>query len=185
MKHGGAGLGLAISQSLVKMMGSEITCESAPDKGSVFSFNINFEKASVSMDLWTSKIPDLKGKHILIAEDIEINRIVLRELLSETNAEMDEAVDGTEALEKFKASPVGYYEFIFMDLLMPNMNGHDATRAIRALPREDAKNVPIVALSANAYPEDVDQAIEAGMNGHLAKPIDFVNVMRILTERLT
>ncbi|MDR1203961.1 MAG: response regulator [Peptococcaceae bacterium] len=184
MKHGGAGLGLAISQNLVGMMGGEITVESAPGKGSVFAFEIRLEKTADAGGEGGIVIPDLTGKHILSAEDIEINRVVLTELLAETNAQVDEAADGAEAVEKFRRSPEGYYDFVFMDLLMPNMDGYGAARGIRGLNREDAVKVPIVALSANAYPEDIDRAIEAGMNSHLAKPVDFGAMMRILTEKI-
>jgi signal transduction histidine kinase/CheY-like chemotaxis protein len=182
MKHGGTGLGLAISQSLVKMMGGEIKCESVPNKGSAFSFSITFEKAEASDESVQIKVPDLMGKRILMVEDIEINRIVLCELLAETNAIIEEAFNGEEALEKFKNSSEGYYYFIFMDLLMPKMNGFDTTRNIRSLKRSDAASVPIVALSANAYDIDVASALEAGMNGHLAKPLDFAALMQALIE---
>jgi signal transduction histidine kinase len=188
MKHGGTGLGLPISQELVNMMGGEIKCESTLNKGSTFSFSINFEKvlgkAEGNEDSSINEIPDLSGKHILIVEDIEINRIVLQELLSETNAAIEEAFDGVEALEKFKASPEGYYDFIFMDILMPNMNGYDAARNIRSLKRADAAKVPIAALSANAYETDVAKALEAGMNDHLAKPIDFAALVQVLTDNI-
>jgi signal transduction histidine kinase/CheY-like chemotaxis protein len=185
MKHGGAGLGLAISQNLVSMMGGgPIHVESVPGKGSVFSFRLGFEKAPALKETGEPVAPNLAGKHILSVEDIEINRMVLNELLSETRAEIDEAADGLEAVEKFKASPVGYYNFIFMDLLMPNMNGYEATRGIRKLDRPDAATVPIVALSANAYQEDVNQAIAAGMDKHLAKPVDFPALMQVLTEKI-
>ncbi|MDR3289620.1 MAG: response regulator [Peptococcaceae bacterium] len=184
MKNEGIGLGLTISQNLVKMMGGEITVESAPAKGSLFAFTIRLEKAADALEGNDLIIPNLSEKRILVVEDIEINRIVLRELLAETHVKIEEAVDGVEAVEKFKASPEGYYHFVFMDLLMPNMGGNDATRSIRKLRRKDAPRIPIVALSANAYPEDVDQAIKAGMDTHLAKPVDFSAIMRILAEKL-
>jgi CheY-like chemotaxis protein len=165
------------------MMGSDgIIVNSETGKGSAFTFAIRLEKAANVQDESAFEIPDLTGKHILIVEDIEINREVLIELLDETHAEIDEAVDGVEAVSKFTNSPLGYYHFVFMDLLMPNMNGFDAARTIRALPRGDAKTVPVVALSANAFPEDVDKSLEAGMNGHLAKPINFVEMMRVLGD---
>jgi signal transduction histidine kinase/CheY-like chemotaxis protein len=185
MKHGGTGLGLAIAQSLVQMMGGTISVTSAPGKGSVFSFRLSFEKVPVLKETGVPMVPDLSGKRILSAEDIEINRIVLDELLAETKVTIDEAVDGVQAVEKFKASPEGYYNLIFMDLLMPNMNGYDAARGIRKLPRQDAVTIPIVALSANAYQEDVSQAMAAGMNGHIAKPVDFSELMRVLAEKVS
>ena len=184
MKHGGTGLGLAIAQSLTRMMGGGISVRSTPGKGSVFSFCLRFEKVPCLRETGEPAAPDLSGKRILSVEDIEINRFILVELLSETNAVVDEAVDGVQALEKFKASPEGYYDFIFMDLLMPNMNGFDAARGIRNLDRADAVTVPIFALSANAYREDIEQAMAAGMNGHLAKPMNFAELMRVLAERV-
>jgi CheY-like chemotaxis protein len=166
------------------MMGGRISARSEPGKGSVFSFEIRLEKGKAELEETNLVIPDLSGKHILSAEDIEVNRMVLASLLEETHAEIDEAVDGLEAVEKFKASPEGYYCFVFMDLLMPNMGGHEAARSIRNLDRSDAATVPIVALSANAYQEDVNQSIESGMDGHLAKPADFAELMSVLAERV-
>ena len=181
MKNRGLGLSLAISQTLVNMMGGTITAKSEPGKGSVFSFNVCLKKAVVEAP-GALVIPDLSGKHILSVEDIEINRIILAELLAETHAEVDEAVDGLEAVEKFVNSPEGYYSFVFMDLLMPNMNGYEATKCIRSLNRKDAASVPIVALTANAYAEDAQKSMEAGMNRHLVKPVDFAEIMRVLAE---
>jgi signal transduction histidine kinase/CheY-like chemotaxis protein len=182
MKPGGTGLGLAIGQSLVNMMGGKIGVKSVPGKGSVFSFRLKFENVPALRETGEPETPNLLGRHILSVEDIEINRIVLEELLTETNATVDGAVDGVQAVEKFKASPEGYYDFIFMDLLMPNMNGYDAARNIRSLTRSDAATVPIFALSANAYQDDISQAMAVGMNGHIAKPVNFTELMRVLAE---
>jgi signal transduction histidine kinase len=183
MKHLGAGLGLAISQSLVGLMGGQISYEGGLGVGSTFSFTVHFELAA-SIVSGGVEIPDLTNRNILSVEDIDINRVILAELLSETNATIEEAADGTLAVEMFAASPEGYYDFIFMDLLMPNMNGYDAARSIRNLDRTDAAAVPIVALSANAYQEDIDESLASGMDGHLAKPVDFAQIMHTLIEKL-
>jgi signal transduction histidine kinase/CheY-like chemotaxis protein len=187
VRFGGTGLGLAISQNLVKMMGGFITVKSQEGKGSSFNFAISLEKAALVQEQIPDapeSVPELAGKRILLVEDIDINREILKELLSETHVDIDEAADGKEALEMFAASVPGYYDLIFMDVQMPNMNGYESTRAIRTLDRPDAKTIPIIAMTANAYREDIDQALEAGMNSHLAKPIDIQAVIRVLAENL-
>jgi signal transduction histidine kinase len=186
VRFGGTGLGLAISQNLVNQMGGAITVRSSPGEGSVFSFTVLLEKTELGPGEETvpdESVPDLTGKHLLLAEDIEINRIIMRELLAETHAEMDEAADGKEALDLFIANP-GRYDLIFMDVQMPNMDGYEASRRIRAFNRSDAADVPIIALTANAYREDIEKARAAGMNGHLAKPIDIKAVMHTLKTKL-
>ncbi|MDR1358423.1 MAG: response regulator [Coriobacteriales bacterium] len=129
--------------------------------------------------------PDLSGFTILIVEDIETNRLVLREYLKDTQALIEEAPNGRVAVEMFAASAENHYSFVFMDLLMPEMNGHDATRAIRKMERADALSVPIVAVSANAFTEDVEASLAAGMDAHLAKPVERATIFRTLIERLT
>ncbi|MDR0878583.1 MAG: response regulator, partial [Treponema sp.] len=219
-RFGGTGLGLAISQNLIRQMGGLITVESVFGSGSSFEFTLNMdiaeaiEKEADKADTEASEFP---GKRILLAEDIDINRMILKELLADTKVIIDEAVDGKEALEKFSAAPENYYDLIFMDVQMPNMDGHEATRKIRELEAErlasmefgaqtqtpkqllgpqpsgehregsllePVKQVPIVAMTANAYREDIDRALAAGMNGHLAKPIDIGEVMKSLNRWL-
>jgi signal transduction histidine kinase/CheY-like chemotaxis protein len=184
MQHIGAGLGLAISQNLVKMMGGKLSVQSTLGSGSTFSFTLRFEKAATLPEDALASIPDLSGKRVLSAEDIETNRMIIEELVSETNALVEHATDGLEAVTMFKTSPEGYYDIVLLDLLMPHMSGFEAAAAIRALDRADAGSVPLYAVSANAYPDDVKQSLEAGMNGHIAKPIDYATLMRVLAEEL-
>jgi CheY-like chemotaxis protein len=183
--NGGGGFGLAISKYLVGAMGGQIDVSSALGMGSVFSFILSFDKATgdgkLNTDLPTV-VPDLTGRRILSVEDIEINRLVLRELLAETQVTIEEAEDGLEAIERFRKSPVGYYDLVFMDLLMPRMGGHEAAREIRNLNRADAKTIPIVAISANAYDSDKHKSLAAGMNEHLAKPIDYAAALDVLSK---
>jgi CheY-like chemotaxis protein len=185
-RFGGTGLGLAISQNLIKQMGGLITVESEYGKGSAFQFTLNMDiSAAMAEEAAQSDAKtDFAGKRILLAEDIEINRMIIKELLSDTNVIIDEAADGQEALKMFSASAPGYYNLVFMDVQMPNMDGHEATRRIRALDREDAKTIPIIAMTANAYREDIDRALAAGMNDHLAKPIDIAEVTKALSKWL-
>jgi CheY-like chemotaxis protein len=184
-RFGGTGLGLAISQNLVQQMGGVILVHSAPGEGSTFTFTIGMDRAECEPEETDSDgiVPDLTGRHILLVEDLAINRVILTELLADTHVEIDEAEDGLEALEKFENSPVNHYDLIFMDVQMPNVDGYEATRRIRILPRPDSATVPIIAMTANAYREDIEQARKAGMNAHLAKPIDVDAVMRLLAEK--
>ena len=185
IEFGGTGLGLSISQSLVNMMGGTINVESELGKGSQFSFCLPMKISdSTEEEIAPAPVkpPDLCGRRMLLVEDIEINRVILRELLKETNLEIDEAEDGQRAVEMFEKSPPGTYDVIFMDIQMPKMTGYEATRAIRALAHPDAQTIPIVAMTANAYQEDIQHALDAGMNAHLAKPVDIGNVMRLLAE---
>jgi len=184
-QYGGTGLGLAISQNLVHLMGGAIVVDSVLDQGSTFTFELALETVVLEETVQeTHDVPSFAGKRILLVEDVAINRVVLVEMLAETQLQIDEAVDGREALNIFTASNIGWYDLIFMDVQMPNMGGYEATRRIRAMNRKDAKTMPIVAMTANAYKEDVERALAAGMDAHLAKPIDMDKVMEVLTAQL-
>jgi CheY-like chemotaxis protein/nitrogen-specific signal transduction histidine kinase len=184
MQHLGAGLGLAISRNLVNLMGGELEVTSSPGTGSTFSFVLQLEKGAALTADGKPVIPDLSGKRVLSAEDIETNRIIIEELLSETNARVEHANDGAEALQMFRRSPEGYYDLVLLDLLMPHKSGFEVAYEIRGMDRTDARQVPMYAVSANAYPTDVKKSLEAGMNGHLAKPVDFTTLMNVLDREL-
>ncbi len=127
---------------------------------------------------------DFTGKRFLVVEDNELNREIATELLLQMNAIIETAEDGSEAVEKFSASSQNYYDLILMDIQMPKMNGYEATKAIRHLDREDAKSIPILAMTADAFLEDVEKSLQAGMNGHISKPIDLKDVYQKISEVL-
>ena len=191
VRFGGTGLGLVISQDLANQMGGKITVTSKPGEGSVFSFTIGLditEPILASRQIPEDFVPDLEGKRILLVDDIEINRIIVKEYLVETKAEIVEAVDGVEAVDIFSASEPGYFDIVFMDVQMPNMNGYEAAEHIRDKEKERCVQgipfdpVPMYAMTANAYREDIDKAIISGMNGHIAKPVDLKIILKVLDE---
>ena len=126
-----------------------------------------------------------KGKRVLLVEDIEVNREIAKMVLEEIELDIDEAADGTDAVEMFSKSPLNYYDAVLMDIQMPKMNGYDATRAIRQMSRADSKTVPIIAMTANAFDEDKHNVLEAGMNDHIAKPLDIPDLLATLKKYLS
>jgi PAS domain S-box-containing protein len=186
-KYGGTGLGLAISRSIVQLFGNDISVKSRIGEGSEFKFAIWLDGAEEEKkeDIVIANAEGaFRGKRALLVDDVEINRFITVSMLEATEIEVDEAADGEEALAKFRASPENTYDIIYMDIQMPKMNGYDSAMAIRALDREDAKNVPIVALTANAFKDDIDKAHDSGMNAHLAKPLELDRLLEV-TFRLT
>lgn len=194
----GTGLGMAITKSIVDVMGGTIEVNTAPDRGTEFVIRLQFdlqeeEEASAKASAKEQKTPkerhttavDFSTMRLLLVEDVDINREIATMLLKNLGFQIDIAVNGKEAVEKVASSEPGYFDVVLMDIQMPVMDGYDATRGIRGLEDEKLSRIPIIAMTANAFSEDVKKARDVGMNGHIAKPID-VNVMKsTLTEVLS
>jgi signal transduction histidine kinase len=208
-KYGGTGLGLAISKNIVEMMRGIIWVESEPGKGSTFIFIVPLRKSSgPGTEKTTLVFPgsgpagkdgrtpagredfsaegrdDFSGRRILLAEDVELNREIVLALLEPTRLSVECVENGAMAVRVFNASPEAF-DIIFMDIQMPEMDGYEATRAIRASAAPNAKTIPIIAMTANVFKEDVEKCLEAGMNGHVAKPLNFEEVLGRLRTLLS
>ena len=205
-KYGSTGLGLAITKNLVELMNGTITVNSKKDAGTEFTFVVTLKNChdsqgdthsatakdsnTIATDEYSTetnttnenKRSDLNGRHILLAEDFLINAEIVKELMALKGAEVNHAENGKIVVDMFKNSAPNYYDAILMDVRMPEMDGLEATKAIRALQREDAKTVPIIAMTANAFDEDVQRSLQAGMNAHLSKPVESEHLYKTLEE---
>ena len=185
---GGTGLGLAIVKSLVELMQGTIRVESVLNEGTTFMVTLNFKRvkhADAKMDETEVSYKVLRNKKVLLVEDNELNADIAVRMLASKDIHVERARNGKEALNLFKNSAENTYDTILMDIRMPVMNGYEASRAIRKLSRVDASSVPIIAMTADAYAEDVAKALEAGMNAHLAKPINFKELFAHLVRYMS
>ena len=182
-KFAGTGLGMPISKKLIEKMGGTITFESAEGIGTTFVIRVPF-KIDLDVDIREEQADvsekSIKGLHILLAEDNELNMEIAEFVLQNEGAEVSKAWNGEETVELFRKSESGEFDAILMDIMMPVMNGYEATKMIRSLDREDAKVIPIIAMTANAFTEDRLRAKEAGMNEHIAKPFDVKLLVKII-----
>ena len=182
----GTGLGMAITKSLVDMMGGRITVKSEQRKGSEFTISLRFPigKAKTGQTPPAAKASAFTGKKLLVVEDNELNLEIASTLLKEAGFAVDTAENGKVAVEKVEAASADRYDLILMDIQMPEMDGYEATRRIRALPDAKKAALPIVAMTANAFEDDRKNALRAGMNGHIAKPLDIQKLFQVLSELL-
>ena len=182
-KFAGTGLGMAISRKLVEEMGGTITFESEKGVGTTFVIRVPFQidpdadKREEPKDVSEKSI---KGLHVLLAEDNELNMEIAEFVLQNEGAEVTKAWNGQETVERFRNSEAGEFDVILMDIMMPVMNGYEAAKRIRSLDREDAKKIPIIAMTANAFTEDRIRAKEAGMDEHIAKPVDAELLIKVI-----
>lgn len=188
-QYEGTGLGLAIAKKITERLGGTIEIKSKKNCGTTVTMTIPFKTGGQNLMQYTENVNTestedipLEGLHALIAEDNELNLEIAKLMLEETGICVECAADGKEAVAKFEESEPGYYDVIFMDIMMPYMNGWDATRKIRTLQRPDADKIPIIAMSANAFAEDIINSHISGMNWHLTKPIDADKLMTALKE---
>jgi CheY-like chemotaxis protein/anti-sigma regulatory factor (Ser/Thr protein kinase) len=189
VEHHGTGLGLTIAKSLIDQMHGTITCESKRDEGTTFTIELTFaidpnsnENLSKEIEAGVNNEDSLNGVSVLLVEDNEMNMEIAEFILEEMGMSITEARNGKEAVDIFSESNSGAFDIILMDMMMPVMNGEEATRQIRLLDHPDAKSIPIIAATANAFAEDIEAAHAAGMNDHLAKPLDVQPLRQMIVK---
>ena len=183
--YNGTGLGMPIVKQLVEKMGGTITVESKLGEGSCFTVVLPFEiDTNARPEEKEDFNADISGVRILLVEDNKLNAEIAEFILTENGAEVETVKNGLEAVQHFEDSEPGTYDVILMDVMMPVMDGLTAARTIRALDRQDAKTIPIIAMTANAFREDAERCMEAGMNAHLAKPLDDEKIKQTISEEL-
>lgn len=187
-KYGGTGLGMSITHSLIKLMNGSIQVTSTPNIGTTITIDLTFplcvetdNKRSVPLTVKPPKEYDYSTKRVLIVEDNEINQEIIREFLKYIKLNVEVASDGQEAIRMFAQSDQGYYDMILMDLIMPEMDGYDTTRALRQLQHPDADHIPIIAMTADNFAE-YNKSLEAGMNYHITKPLELENFYDIIIK---
>jgi CheY-like chemotaxis protein/nitrogen-specific signal transduction histidine kinase len=182
-EYKGTGLGMAITKKFVDLMDGSITLESHVGEGSIFTVEICFDiNTDVKVETESHVAVCLEGMNILLVEDNELNMEIACEILEDEGVNITCAENGQIAVDKFLSEPAGTFDVVLMDIMMPVMNGYEATRAIRASTHPQAATIPIIAMTANAYAEDVQSALAAGMTAHVAKPIDMNRLFTVLNE---
>ena len=185
----GTGLGMAITKRIVDLMEGTITVDTAPGEGTEFVVRVAFEiskekKPQKEEPKETPVTVDFSGKRLLLVDDMKVNREIAVAFLKRQGFMVEEADNGLKAVEMVQNSEPGYYDAVLMDIQMPVMNGYEASRNIRRLENRELSDIPIIAMTANAFSEDVVTAMNAGMNGHIAKPIDAKNLINELSRVL-
>ena len=188
-QYKGTGLGMPISKKYIELMGGTITVDSRKGVGTTFTVEIPMELTNAEKVEKTKPLVqhnDLKGIKVLLAEDNDLNAELATILLEDLGMTVTRAADGQEVVDLFAEYPAGTYDIILMDIMMPKMDGHQAAKAIRAMyaDRSDAEEIPIIALSANAFSEDVQASLDAGMNGHVSKPLNMEEVTKVIERNL-
>ena len=181
--YSGSGLGLSIVKKTVELLDGEVFFVSEEGKGTTFTVKLTLQidkDQKEQPEQRTDQKIRIEQIHVLLVEDNELNREIAACMLEEQGAEVTEAEDGQQALEQFQASEPGTFDIILMDIMMPVMDGMEATRAIRALDRPDATQIPIIATSANAFQDDIEACRASGMNEHISKPLDFEKLFHLI-----